>query len=239
VRRLLIRPGAIGDFILSLPTLEAARADYTEVWAPRPVLTLVPFADATRAIIDTGIERLGVVDGTRVAALETFDSIYSWYGTNRPEFRKAVAHLPFTFFPALPPGPGIPTIPVPSQPSRDFAVIHPFASSVAKRWPLANFRSVAASLRCGVEWLVGPEEQLEDARRFDDLYQLACWLSTARVYIGNDSGISHLAAAVGVPTLAIFLTSDPQVWAPRGPHARVLVRPSVEDAIRTARTLLR
>ncbi len=239
MRRLLIRPGAIGDFILSLPTLEAARAEYTEVWAPRPVLPLIRFADATRAIIDTGIERMGVVDGTRVAALETFDSIYSWYGTNHAEFREAVRHLPFTFFPALPPGPGVPSIPVLPLPKSDFAVIHPFASNVSKRVPLDHFRKLARELRCPVKWLAGPEETLEEAERFDDLYELAYWLSTARLYIGNDSGISHLAAAVGVPTLAIFLTSDPQVWAPRGAHVRVLERPSFESTVLTARSLLR
>jgi ADP-heptose:LPS heptosyltransferase len=239
VRRLLIRPGAIGDVILSLPTLEAARADYTEVWAPRPVLPLIRFAGATRAIIDTGIDRVGVVESAQVAELASFDSIYSWYGTNRPEFREAVRHLPFTFFPALPPGEGIPRIPVPPQPLGDFAVIHPFASGLAKRWPLDNFRSVAAELGCPVKWLAGPEEVLDEAERFDDLYDLACWLAGARVYIGNDSGISHLAAAVGVPTLAIFLTSDPKLWAPRGPHVRVLERPRVESAVRAARALLR
>ena len=239
MRRLLIRPGAIGDFILSLPTLEAARADYTEVWAPRPVLPLVRFADATRAIIDTGIERVGVVAGERVAALETFDSIYSWYGTNRPEFREAVTHLPFTFFPALPPGSGVPCIPVPARPSGDFAVVHPFASSAAKRWPLENFRELAEGLDCPVRWLAGPEESLDQAERFEDLFDLACWLAAARVYIGNDSGISHLAAAVGTPTLAIFLTSDPKVWAPRGLHARVLERPAVTAALAAARGMLR
>ena len=103
MRRLLIRPGAIGDVILSLPALEAARAEYTEVWAPRPVLPLIRFADRTRAIIDTGIERVGVVNGVWVPELDTFDSIHSWYGFNRPEFREALAHLPVTFFPALPP----------------------------------------------------------------------------------------------------------------------------------------
>ena len=238
MRRLLIRPGAIGDIILSLPTLDAARADYTEVWAPRPVLPLIRFADATRAIIDTGIERVGIVD-ERVPVFETFDSIYSWYGTNRPEFRQAVRHLPFTFFPALPPGPGIPRIPVPSRPNSEFAVIHPFASSIAKRWPLDNFRTVAMELGCPVKWLAGPEESLDDAERIEDLYDLACWLATARVYIGNDSGISHLAAAVGTPTLAIFLASDPKVWAPRGPHVRVLERPSIESAVGAACGLLR
>lgn len=239
IRRLLIRPGAIGDFILSLPTLEAARADYTEVWAPRPVLPLVRFADATRAIIDTGIERVGVVDGAHVPALETFDSIYSWYGSARPEFRDAVRHLPFTFFPALPPGPGIPRIPVPASPVQPHIVIHPFASSAAKRWPLENFRAVAAGIGCPVQWLAGPEEAFEEAHRVEDLYDLACWLSGARMYLGNDSGISHLAAAVGVPTIAIFLTTDPQIWAPRGDHVRILERPSVQEVILAARSMLR
>lgn len=238
-RRLLIRPGAIGDVILSLPTLEAARADYTEVWAPRPVLPLIRFADRTRAIIDTGLERIAVIEGARVPELETFDSIYSWYGTNRPEFRESVRHLPFTFFPALPPpcikGPdGVPKIPVPVAPVENFAIIHPFASSPAKRWPLDHFRAVAASLGYPVQWTAGPEEPLEGAVRHDDLYELGCLLSRARVYIGNDSGISHLAAAVGVPTVAIFLTTDASIWAPRGSHVRVLERPTVQQVVAVA-----
>ncbi|MEP6962262.1 MAG: glycosyltransferase family 9 protein [Acidobacteriota bacterium] len=239
MRRLLIRPGAIGDVILSLPTLEAARADYTEVWAPRPVLPLIRFADRTRAIIDTGLELVGVRDDARVPALETFDSIYSWYGTNRPEFRAAVAHLPFTFFPAFPLGEGIPAIPVPPAALGDFAVIHPFASSAAKRWPIENFQAVAARLGMPVRWLAGPEEVLDGAERIDDLYELGCWLARARVYIGNDSGISHLAAAAGVPTAALFLSTDPGVWAPRGGHVRVLRQPSVDEVVAVVRALAR
>jgi ADP-heptose:LPS heptosyltransferase len=240
LRRLLIRPGAIGDFILSLPTLEASRADYTEVWAPRPVLPVIRFADRTRAIIDTGLDRVGVVPGASVAELETFDSIYSWYGTHRPEFRDAVAHLPFTFFPALPPpAQGIPFIPVPPAPMSGFAVFHPFASSPRKRWPIESFRAAAEELRMPVKWLAGPEEELAGAERFDDLYELACWLAQARAYLGNDSGISHLAAAVGVPTVAIFLDSDPKIWAPRGAHARVLVRPSVDEVVGAIRSSAR
>ena len=104
--RLLIRPGAIGDVILSLPALEAAKAEYTEVWAPRPTLPLIGFADKKLALADTGIDLVGVVEGAKAPALDTFDSIYSWYGANRPEFREAVAHLPFNFFPALPPPAG-------------------------------------------------------------------------------------------------------------------------------------
>lgn len=240
MRRLLIRPGAIGDVILSLPALEAARAEYTEVWAPRPVLPLIRFADRTRAIIDTGIERVGVVPGARCEALEAFDSIYSWYGSNWPEFREAVSHLPFTFFPALPPPrEGVPRIAVPAALVEDFAVIHPFASSPAKRWPLDQFRETAARLPWPVRWLAGPEEALEGAVRIEDLYELACWLARARVYIGNDSGIAHLAAAVGVPVVAVFLCTDPGVWAPRGGQVRVVERPPVEDVVAQALAIAR
>ena len=223
-RRLLIRPGAIGDIILSLPALEAARADYTEVWAPRAVLPLIRFADRTRAIADTGLDLVGVIDGTRLgfveAELRTFDSIYSWYGANRPEFRDAVSHLPFTFFPALPPPTeGIPRIPVPETPLQNFIAIHPFASSLQKRWPMEYFRALESRLASNpavpAQWIAGPEEPLEGAVRFDDLYELASWLAGARAFIGNDSGITHLAAAVGTPVVAIFLTTDPRVWSPR------------------------
>jgi heptosyltransferase-3 len=239
-RRLLIRPGAIGDVILSLPALEAARTAYTEVWVPRPMLPLIRFADRARAIADTGLDLVGVVEGARVLELETFDSIYSWYGTHRPEFRDAVRRLPFTFFPALPPpAEGTPRIAVPRAPTQNFAIIHPFASRRDKRWPLENFREVAASLEIPVKWCAGPEEHLEGAIKMDDLYELARWISTARVYIGNDSGIAHLAAAVGTPVVAIFLASDSRVWAPRGQNAVVLERPDVAEVVAATRVALR
>ena len=240
MKRLLIRPGAIGDVILSLPNLEAARADYTEIWAPRPVLPLIRFAGRTRAIADTGIELLGVRGDARVPALDAFDSIYSWYGSNRAEFRQAVAHLPFTFFPALPPpAGGVPRVETAPAPVEDFIVIHPFASSPSKRWPMEHFRAVASDLGVPVKWTAGPDEPLDQAVRFDDLYRLACWLATARAYIGNDSGIAHLAAAVGTPVVAIFLTTDPRIWAPRGSQVAVLTSPSVADVVETTRKIIR
>ena len=250
MRRLLIRPGAIGDVILSLPEMEAARAEYTEVWAPRAVLPLIRFADRTRAIADTGLDLVGIVEGAWVKELETFDSIYSWYGTNRGEFREAVRGLPVRFFPAswgerqagLETGRRtgvLPHIAVPKLEQNGCVVIHPFASSVAKRWPMECFREVAAGIGAPVLWCAGPEEELDDAVRFDDLYELACWLATARLYIGNDSGIAHLAAAVGTPVLAIFLVTDPLIWAPRGSHVRVLDRPNAVEVLNAARLNLR
>jgi heptosyltransferase-3 len=247
VRRLLIRPGAIGDCILALPELEAARADYTELWAPRPILPLIQFADRTRAIPDTGLDLIGVAEGPRETAclhdLATFDSIYSWYGSNHPEFRDAVRHLPFTFFPAQPINVmGTPRIRVPPHPIENFAVIQPFSSSPKKNWPLDSFRDLAGrinvSLQIPVKWCIGPEEHLDGAFdkpiRIDNLYDLGCWLATARLYIGNDSGITHLAAAVGVPTVAIFMTTDPRVWAPPGDHVTILENPSVDDVLAAA-----
>ena len=50
MRRLLIRPGAIGDVIVSLPALEFLKAEYTEVWVPSPLVPLIQFADKVVSI---------------------------------------------------------------------------------------------------------------------------------------------------------------------------------------------
>jgi hypothetical protein len=106
MRRLLIRPGAIGDFIVSLPALECLKADYLEIWAASQNVPLARFADRSRSIASTGLDLLGVTDppASLIGELRAFDSIVSWYGANRPEFRQLTAALglPFTFFPALP-----------------------------------------------------------------------------------------------------------------------------------------
>jgi hypothetical protein len=247
MRRLIIRPGAIGDFIVSLPALECLKAAYTEVWTARPNVSLARFADRARSIPSTGLDLLGIADPPpRLRAeLLSFDSIVSWYGANRDDFRDAVADLPVTFFRALPPDAaahaadfyldqvrtiadcrcdGVPRIACPG-PRENYAVIHPFSGSPRKNWPLDRFRALAGRLQrvMPVRWTAGPEDPpLGGADRFDDLYDLACWLARARLYIGNDSGITHLAAAVGTPVLALFgPTTQPAVWAPRGPHVRV------------------
>ena len=249
MRRLIIRPGAIGDFILSLPALEGLTANYTEVWTTARTVPLVRFADRARAISSTGLDRLGVTEPPPqlLDELRSFDSIVSWYGANRPEFRGVVGEfgLPFRFFAALPPdhggmhaadfyleqvrtvaacaSDGIPRIRCAVE-RADFAVIHPFSGSPRKNWPLENFRALARELgrTLPVRWCAGSEDPpLEDAVRFDDLYDLACWLASARLYVGNDSGITHLAAAVGTPVLALFGPTDPAVWGPRGPHVQI------------------
>jgi heptosyltransferase III len=243
MRRLVIRPGAIGDFILSLPALEYLGTEFLEVWVNGPNVPLVQFADRVRSIASTGLDLLGVSDPPErlLEELRNFDSIISWYGANRPDFRALTEslRLPFTFHEALP-NPGIhatdfylgqvgaplgviPSISCPVAPE-NVAVIHPFSGSPRKNWSLEKFRSLAHGLErhMPVYWCSGPEDPpLAAAVHITDLYELACWLAKARLYIGNDSGITHLAAAVGTPVLALFGPSDPTVWAPRGAHVRV------------------
>lgn len=246
IRRLLIRPGAIGDFIVSLPALESLRADYTEVWCAGQNVPLARFADSAQSIVASGLDGLGLLPAEHVVErLRTFDSVISWYGSNRPEFRELVRdlRLPFEFLSALPDGSchavefynrqarelgaqcpsRFPNIDCPAA-ERVFAVIHPFAANEAKRAPRRAFEQIAQKLsgNMPVHWLCGPEENLEGAIRIDDLYELACWLRRARIFVGNDSGISHLAAAVGTPVLAFFRTTDPRIWAPRGPAVDVI-----------------
>ena len=252
LRRLIIRPGGIGDCILSLPAIEHLRTDSSEVWVPSAVVALIRGL-AARAIASTGIDLLGLPSveppAGLIATLRSFDSIVSWYGANREEFREHVTSLglPFQFLDALPPpdakihaadfflrqaggeGLAVPRIECPRVERADFAVIHPFSGSARKNWPLERFRAVAARLSIPVRWCAGPEEALDDAVRFENLYELACWLARARVYIGNDSGITHLAAAVGTPAVAIFGPTDPAVWAPHGERVAVIAGRSLDE----------
>jgi heptosyltransferase III len=243
-RRLLIRPGAIGDFIVSLPALEHAATEvFTEVRTAEANLPLVRFADAKRSIISSGLDRLGLLSAPDViACLRQFDSIVSWYGTNRPDFRQFVADagLAFEFLPALPPeGTGVhavdyycaqvgaplgavPHIDVGEVERHDQVLFHPFASRQEKRWPY-SFPVTQASA-CALR---GPEEAFPGAIYIPDLFDLARFLAGARAYVGNDSGITHLAAAVGVPTIALFGPTDPAVWAPRGKHVRIIQAPTM------------
>jgi heptosyltransferase III len=246
-KRLIIRPGAIGDCIVSLPAIETLKSDYTEVWVPSQNVPMIRFADRVRSIASTGLDLVGFegLAGRALSELEQFDSIVSWYGANRQDFKDAVANLPFEFHAALPEGPAVHAvdfymrqvggrdgaIPRIACPRRDggYVAIHPFSGSASKNWPLENFLSLAGRLRLPVEFCAGPEEPLEGARRFEDLGAVASWLAAARAYVGNDSGISHLAAAVGTPVVAIFRTTNPDVWAPRGENVVILREPDIEQ----------
>lgn len=126
--------------------------------------------------------------------------------------------------------------------------VHPGGRG-AKRWPIASFVTVMERLKAepGVQSVVfqGPgEEELvaavppgvaRIAPRMP-LRQFAAALAHCDLVISGDTGPMHLAAAVGTPTLALFLHGNHGVFGPRGSHHRILYRPAgpSEDEVVTA-----
>jgi len=124
----------------------------------------------------------------------------------------------------------------------------PIAAAAEKTWPADRFAALAAALRAGpcAGWRIalfgGPGDEaksspllaaLPDALKIfgePDLLTVAAALRNCAAFIGNDSGMAHLAAAVGLPTLALFGPSDPIRYAPFGGKARFLRAPNHDIA---------
>jgi ADP-heptose:LPS heptosyltransferase len=109
--------------------------------------------------------------------------------------------------------------------------IHPGSGSVKKNWPFERFLSVAGYFRAKgrkIVWIAGPAEKRPAFPEVDYLFVnrpllvLTRLLGRCEFFIGNDGGITHLAAALGCRTIALFGPSDPVVWAPRGKKVTVL-----------------
>lgn len=126
-------------------------------------------------------------------------------------------------------------------------MIHPGSGSPDKNWPLRNFMNLAEDLEAAgrsVTWCLGPAELERDPGRFKDTLRgkdclhpetpldLARLLAAARQYIGNDSGVTHLAAAVGCPTLALFGSTDAEVWAPKRSQVLSFEEAQVDTIVR-------
>ena len=136
--------------------------------------------------------------------------------------------------------------------SHSFALLAPGASPrhPAKRWPAAYFGTVAQALAAGgyLPVVVGTATEAPLARAIrqvspdaidlvgqTDLALLAALAQRARLTIGNDTGISHLAAAAGCPVIVLFSrASDPARHAPRGSQVRVLAEPDLGDLVAEA-----
>jgi ADP-heptose:LPS heptosyltransferase len=118
-----------------------------------------------------------------------------------------------------------------------YAVIHPGATSASRRWPPARFGAVAAGLaRRGLTIVVtgtSGEQRLAAAVAAacpagavplagrTSLGGFAALLRRAAVVVSNDTGTAHLAAAVGTPSVTVFLSGDPVRWAYGGLHRAV------------------
>lgn len=118
-----------------------------------------------------------------------------------------------------------------------FVAVHPGSGSDRKNWPLDWWGQLCEWLRdaqgCSILLVLGEADvqgkaalKLFAERLAENLRLpvLAAVLSRCALFIGHDSGITHLAAAAGAPTLALFAATDPAIWRPLGPHVRVLFR---------------
>lgn len=148
--------------------------------------------------------------------------------------------------PFAPPTRIVPALPEPAHAVslRDCApiAVHPGSAGANKCWPLDHFRSLIDRL-CArgqpVLLLAGPADHEQLATLLDTLsprygknllhtlvdaplLEVAQRLLQCKCYIGNDSGITHLAAMLGIPTIAIFGPSDPANWRPPGPTVKVV-----------------
>ena len=129
---------------------------------------------------------------------------------------------------------------------RPLIAMHPGSGSPRKNWPLEKWCALGHALfdHAPQILLIGGEADEERVAALCDewktapilvarhlaLPHLAALLARCRLFVGHDSGISHLAAAVGAPCLLLFGPTDPAVWAPANPQVRVLTAPHGELA---------
>jgi len=294
-RILVLRGGAIGDFVCTLPALTALR----ERW-PAAYIELIGYPHVAGLAAEAGlVDRVRSLDQADVAQwfsfaprireeqaarLRTFDLVLSYlydpYGTVRenmlaagalqvlygdPRVRAghAVDHLlkPLQELAIFPEGDAQPRLDLGPDAAADgrrrlpvrgddAVLLHPGSGSTAKNWPLARFlalagRIAAAGLGTPV-FLVGEADEAiaaELARRPApapvmaglSLAEAARVLSACRAYVGNDSGMTHLAAALGLPTVALFGPSNPAAWGPRGRRVRIVrsTEPTTESLAQT------
>ena len=118
-------------------------------------------------------------------------------------------------------------------PSREikgqYALIHPGSGSIKKNYTPQLYLSLAKELRRlwrqKARFIFGPVEQekmnIKDfsgewIEQPEDVQELADLLTGASLYIGNDSGVSHLSGYLGTPTIALYKTTDPKIWGAIG-----------------------
>jgi len=126
---------------------------------------------------------------------------------------------------------------------RSYVALAPGSGHPLKNWPLSHYYEVARALAwehgVRVVWLTGPAEgawlsYLEGLARAQGqtvladlpLLQAAAVLAGCRLFLGGDSGLTHLAAAAGAPAvLALFGPTDPRLWAPLGKNLTIIQAP--------------
>ena len=274
----IFRGGAIGDFVLTLPAIDAVRRAFpiTELrLIGRPAtLALGPAA----SVLDSedprliALHRNGPLPPTTRQLFADTQRVLAYVVNAQqhfgPQLRRAVAG-PALLWDPRPPADfrghivdhllsplrqwGLPVGDTPHIVLRsgDYGyvealaaapevVIHLGSGSPAKCWPTANFHALASALQkrgWHTALLCGPVERERQlavgslpALHPPDLRSLAGLLAKAALFVGNDSGPGHIAAAVGTPTLTLFGPTNPRLWAPRSKRSQILQAPAADIA---------
>lgn len=125
------------------------------------------------------------------------------------------------------------------------AVIHPIASTPAKTWRAESFLEVARYLKSSgsdVIFIGGADDDLSPFRTFRTLAgaplaEIKSLLASASVFVGNDSGPAHMAAAFGIPSVVLFASSDPAIWGPWRTPSEVIAAPAGIAQVRVGQVL--
>src|SRR5579859_5360571 len=120
-----------------------------------------------------------------------------------------------------------------------YVVLHPFAATAEKTWPGERFLAAADQMQtAGLQPIIvaGPEDNTApfsklQVLRNPPLRVLKSVMSGAALFIGNDSGPAHVAAAFGIPVVVLFGPSDPVAWGPWRTESRVLTSSGSIDQI--------
>jgi ADP-heptose:LPS heptosyltransferase len=261
-RILVLRGGALGDFIVTLPALAALRTRWPEArieWIGNPAAAALALH---RGLIDAvhsqheqrwaGLYGVAALPVELAHWLATFDMILSYWPDPDHELaarfplRAGQTFLSAVALPTLAPAAAHYCAPLRelglspdafwyplrrAQPEADFVALHPGSGSPRKNWPVAHWLTLGRWLererRCRVLVLTGEAEPagvlggVGQSLHSSPLDEVADQLARCSLFVGHDSGISHLAAAVGARCLLLFGSTDPAMWAP--PTSRVSV----------------
>lgn len=286
MRILVLRGGALGDFLVTLPALALLRQRWPEsriefvgnVTAAALALT----AGLLDAVHSQHEARWGGLYGSQPLPpaqadwLEAFDLVISYWPDPEGELQRRFPARPgqTALFGAALPGEApaaahycaplrqlglMPTtllFPLRTPAPEKFLVaLHPGSGSPRKNWATDRWLTLARwledELHARLLVVTGEAEPAgllagigQPARNLP-LAQLADRLAGCRLFLGHDSGVSHLAATAGTPCILLFGPTDPALWAPPGPNVRVLRRGaelasiSLADVQQAVRAVLR
>ncbi len=280
-RILVIRGGAIGDFILTLPAIAALRQRFPqaqlEVLGYPHIAQLASaggLVDRVQPIEARGLAgffaRGGVLDPALVDYFSGFDIIVSYlydpdaiFQTNvvscgrgqfiaarhRPDENEPV-HATRVYLQPLERLAIFEADPVPrlnlaprASPPGPFLSLHPGSGSEGKNWPEVKWAELLGRLVAEFEirlLLVGGEAEGERLRRLAaplpptrhelarslPLAELAARLQSSIGFVGHDTGISHLAAALDLPCVVLWANTNETIWRPQGGRVAVLRDPA-------------